>query len=91
MADYLPGVVAAEMPALFEPDALKAQAVAARTYILNRTTTMNATHPEADVCDDPDCCKAHQTEEQMRENWGDDYDAIRQNPRRRARDRRAVP
>ena len=74
MADYLPGVVAAEMPALFEPDALKAQAVAARSFILSRTLTVNANHPEADVCDDPDCCKAHNTEEELREKWGGDYD-----------------
>ena len=32
MADYLWSVVAAEMPAAFEPEALKAQACAARTY-----------------------------------------------------------
>ena len=32
MADWLPGVVAAEMPASFAPEALRAQAVAARTY-----------------------------------------------------------
>ena len=34
MSDWLPGVVAGEMPALFEEEALKAQAVAARTYIM---------------------------------------------------------
>ena len=34
MEDYLWGVVAAEMPAAFEEEALKAQAVAARTYTL---------------------------------------------------------
>ena len=33
MADYLPGVVRGEMPASFEMEALKAQAVAERTYI----------------------------------------------------------
>ncbi len=38
MRDYLIGVVAAEMPALFEVEALKAQAVAARTYTLYRMT-----------------------------------------------------
>ncbi len=34
LEDYIIGVVAAEMPALFHPEALKAQAVAARTYFL---------------------------------------------------------
>jgi hypothetical protein len=33
LEEYLKGVVTAEMPAEFEPEALKAQAVAARTYI----------------------------------------------------------
>ena len=33
--DYLFGVVAAEMPALFNDEALKAQAVAARSYLLS--------------------------------------------------------
>jgi stage II sporulation protein D len=32
-------------------------------------------HPEADVCDDPGCCKAHSTDEALRENCGGDYDA----------------
>ena len=75
MASYLPGVVAAEMPALFEPDALKAQAVAARSFILSRTRTVNANHPEADVCTDPGCCKAYATEDELREKWGADFDA----------------
>ncbi len=34
LEDYIIGVVAAEMPALYEKEALKAQAVAARTYAL---------------------------------------------------------
>ena len=75
MAEWLPGAVAGEMPAGFEPEALKAQAVAARTYILHLMASPKAAHPDAAVCDDPGCCKAHLTEEQMRENWGADYEA----------------
>ena len=74
MADWLPGVVAGEMPALFEPEALEAQAIAARSYILSRTRTINASHPQADVCDDPSCCKAHSDEAALRASWGDKYD-----------------
>lgn len=74
MADWLPGVVAAEMPALFGEEALKAQAVAARTYIMSRKRLGTQNHPEADVCDDSSCCKAHVTDAEMRENWGGDYD-----------------
>lgn len=52
MSDWLPGVVAGEMPALFEEEALKAQAVAARTYIMYSMGREKPAHPEADVCDD---------------------------------------
>ena len=38
MDKYLWRVVAAEMPASFEPEALKAQTVAARTYTLSKLT-----------------------------------------------------
>lgn len=50
MQDYLVGVVAAEMPADFAPEALKAQAVAARTYALYCRNTSR--HENADVCTD---------------------------------------
>lgn len=72
MADWLPGVVAAEMPASFEPEALKAQAVAARTFLLEHRQNRPESHPEADVCDDPACCCAHQNEDALRENWAED-------------------
>ena len=44
--DYLWGVVAAEMPAAFEPEALKAQAVAARTYTDAKMERTTSKHPE---------------------------------------------
>ena len=74
MSDWLPGVVAGEMPALFEEEALKAQAVAARTYIMYSMGREKPAHPEADVCDDPACCKAHSTDEALREKWGESYE-----------------
>lgn len=37
LEEYVVGVVAAEMPANFHPEALKAQAIAARTYVLKST------------------------------------------------------
>lgn len=74
MAEWLPGALAGEMPALFEPEALKAQAVAARSYILSRKNLGVAAHPTVDVCDDPYCCKAHLTEEELRVKWGDKYE-----------------
>ena len=75
MSDWLPGVVAGEMPASFEPEALKAQAVAARTYIMYSMGREKSAHPEADVCDDPGCCKAHASDETLRQNWGESYES----------------
>ena len=59
MVDYLFGVVAAEMPAAFEEEALKAQACAARTYTVVRQASAHAAHPQADVCTDSGCCQAY--------------------------------
>lgn len=75
LADYLPGVLAGEMPALFAEQALMAQAVAARTYILHRMQHPSPNHPDADICDDPACCKAYASEAALRESWGDSYDS----------------
>lgn len=48
---YLEGVLAAEMPAKFGIEALKAQAVASRTYVVSRILNGNKIHDIADVCD----------------------------------------
>ncbi|MBR1660013.1 MAG: SpoIID/LytB domain-containing protein, partial [Oscillospiraceae bacterium] len=50
MAEYLPYALAGEMPASFEPEALKAQAVALRTYALYGQGHRKERHPGADVC-----------------------------------------
>lgn len=73
MQDYLVGVLAGEMPASFEPEALKAQAVAARTYTMYCAS--GSKHSGADVCADPGCCQAWQDEEALRSKWGGDHDA----------------
>ena len=73
MQDYLRGVVAAEMPADFHPEALKAQAVAARSYALYCASFSK--HGEAQVCTDYACCQAWQSEERRREKWGENFDA----------------
>jgi stage II sporulation protein D len=67
---YLVGVVAAEMPAAFEMEALKAQAVAARTYTLRKMQNPNERHPEADICDDPNHSQAWLSNEAMQARWG---------------------
>ena len=74
MESYLIGVVAAEMPASFETEALKAQAVAARTYTIYKIRYGCANHPEADACDEITCCKAYSSPERLREVWGGNYE-----------------
>ncbi len=54
---YLLGVVLAEMPAEFEPEALKAQSVAARTYT-QKALQATGKHDGA-LCSDPGCCQAY--------------------------------
>ena len=68
---YLMGVVRAEMPASFELEALKAQAVAARTYVLYKMRNGGSSnHPEADACDDISCCQAYLSQGDAALNWG---------------------
>jgi len=74
MAEFLPGVLSGEMPAAFHEAALRAQAVAGRTFILSRLQSGQAAHPDAAVCTDPACCQAWDSEEEMREKWGADFD-----------------
>ncbi len=79
MEDYLVGVVAAEMPAAFEPEALKAQAVAARTFAYSRLWSESAA---ADapyrLSTDPAVCQAWISDEDMHSRWGRQYAANRE-------------
>lgn len=68
MQEYLWRVVAAEMPAKFELEAMCAQAVCARTYTLWKAGT-NA-HENADLCDNSACCQAYITPEEAAGRWG---------------------
>ncbi len=58
LENYLCGVVLAEMPADFEPEALKAQSVVARTYALRRLE-QGTKHTGGAVCTDPACCQGY--------------------------------
>ncbi len=71
MGTYLQGVLRAEMPASFEEEALKAQAVAARTYTIYKIEHGGSeNHPQADACDDITCCKAYESKEEAAAGWG---------------------
>lgn len=58
LESYLTGVVLAEMPASFPPEALKAQAVAARTYTQKAVST-GGKHGDGRLCSDSGCCQAY--------------------------------
>ena len=60
LEEYLVGVVAAEMPSSFHPEALRAQAVAARTYTLRKVLDGGGCghHPGAHICTDHTHCQA---------------------------------
>lgn len=67
--EYLLGVVSAEMPASFHEEALKAQAVVARTYTIYSIIHNKNKHEGADICDDSKCCQAWISKESRFEKW----------------------
>ena len=76
LEEYIVGVVSAEMPAYYDFEALKAQAVASRTYTLYSMAHGGChTNPDADVCTNSKCCQAFSTHERMQNTWGKDYAA----------------
>lgn len=72
---YLKEVVAAEMPVDFHEEALKAQAVAARTYMVNRRNNGGSDiHKGAHICTDSTHCKAWISEAERKKIWKDNTD-----------------
>ncbi len=67
---YLCNVVSAEMPADYEKEALKAQAIVARTYTIYKI--QNKKHENADICDDSSCCQAWVSKETRLSRWDED-------------------
>ena len=67
--EYLYGVVSAEMPASYNIEALKAQAIVARTYTLYQIINGNGKHGEADICDDSTCCQAWLSKDDRIAKW----------------------
>lgn len=70
LEEYIIGVVAGEMPASFASEALKAQAIAARTYAIYKQNTKTTTYDlTTDVSN-----QVYITPSQMKENWGNEYE-----------------
>lgn len=75
LEEFLVGVVAAEMPAGFAPEALKAQAITARTYVLAHSALYGASrHDQADVCCDSTHCQAYASPDNLKARWGGDFE-----------------
>jgi len=70
LEEYIIGVVAAEMPASFNLEALKAQAIASRTYAVYKMETSNK---EYDVVTDVSN-QSYITIEEMKNKWGNDFE-----------------
>lgn len=81
LEDYVCGVVAAEMPASYHLEALKAQAVAARTRAVSQSRAYAgsgcAEHPGADICTDSAHCQGFATVADCQARWGAEYDLYR--------------
>ena len=71
MQEYLVGVVLAEMPASFHLQALKAQAVAARTFAAGKI--LKGKHDDCDICADSSCCQAWSDPETAAQKLGQSW------------------
>ncbi len=69
LEEYLVGVILAEMPSSFELEALKAQAVVARTYALRQYQNSDK-HDGAAVCINASCCQGYISPEEYIANRG---------------------
>lgn len=79
LESYVCGVVAAEMPAAYHVEALKAQAVAARTRALRQRADGGCpVHEGADICGNSACCQGCASTAACREKWGAEYDLYRE-------------
>lgn len=65
--EYLKGVVPSEMPPSYNMEALKAQAVVARTYTFEKM--QHNSHSDCDICDNYSCCQAYYSKEKILEIW----------------------
>ena len=72
LEEYLLGVVSAEMPANYEEEALKAQAIVARTYTIY-TIKNSKKHNKAEICDEATCCQAWISKEERLSKWEENY------------------
>lgn len=70
LEDYIVGVLAGEMPVSFEIEALKAQAVAARTYVMKRL--VNNKNSDYDIIDTT-LNQVYLDNDELKKKWGNNY------------------
>ncbi len=76
MRDYIIGVVASEVPASYETEAIKAQALVAVTYTVYRQ--QQGSDPSMDyavISDDSSKHQGYISKEEMKKKWGEAFDA----------------
>ncbi len=71
LEEYIIGVVAAEMPYTFNTEALKAQAVAARSYCIYKMMYGSGHNQNIDICTDNSHCAAYISEKSLKEKYGE--------------------
>ena len=71
--EYLYGVLSGEMPSDFDIEALKAQAVAARTYVMYNQEKGSSKHKGSAVCTDYTHCQEYKSEEELKKSKGEDW------------------
>lgn len=74
MEEYLYGVLASEMPSTFNEEALKSQAIAARTYVIyKKENNIKSGHRNAVVCTNSAHCQAYTSYEKLKKTKGEDW------------------
>lgn len=74
MEEYLYGVLSSEMPSTFNEEALKSQAIAARTYVIYKIeNNIKTGHKGADICTNSSHCQAYTSYENLKRNKGDSW------------------
>lgn len=80
LEDYVAGVVAAEMPARYHPQALRCQAVAARTRAAYACLALSgngcARHPDCDLCTSSACCQGYLDKKSRAGQWGEEASVL---------------
>lgn len=72
--EYLYGVLSSEMPSTFNEEALKAQAIAARTYVIYKIeNNIKSGHKNAVVCTNSYHCQAYTSYENLKKTKGEDW------------------